>query len=145
MKPRLASIVWTDWPALFCALMIPAIWLIGLALPLFRESASFGAFEMLVIAAPISSLSAGVLVWRILRIFRFFARGYLTTARITELRTAKDRGRLFFAYAYGSRQLNAWTPVHKTKQVKALEVGQEVEVLVDREKPESAIVRHLYL
>jgi hypothetical protein len=41
--------------------------------------------------------------------------------------------------------VSSWTTVYKNKQVRALAVNQEVEVLVDSANPGNAIVRQLYL
>jgi len=145
MKPRLGSIVWTDWPALVCLMCLPVIWLISAQLVLFRHDGSFTAREALMIAVPLSLVAGGLLAWRIVRIHRLFSRGQLVRAQITRLDVAMDRGRVEFAYDFRGHRVTSWTPVHKNKQVEALAVNQEVEVLVDAANPLSAIVRDPYV
>jgi len=98
-----------------------------------------------MIALPFSLLAGGCLIWRIARIYRLFSRGKLVRAQITRVDVARDRGRLEFAYDIGGHRVSSWTPVHKNKQVEALAVNQEVEVLVDAANPLNAIVRDLYV
>lgn len=145
MKPRLGSILWTDWPALLCLVCLPVIWLISAQLVLFRHDGSFTAREALVIAVPLSLFAGGLLVWRIVRIHRLFSRGQLVRAHITRVDVAMDRGRVEFEYDFAGRRVSSWTRVHKSKQVEALAVNQEVEVLVDTANPLNAIVRDLYV
>ena len=145
MKPRLGSILWTDFPALLCLVCLPVIWLISAQLVLFRRDGSITAREALMIAIPLSLVAGGLLVWRIVRIHRLFARGQLVRAQITRVQVAMDRGRVEFAYDFGGHRVSSWTQVHKNKQVEALAVNQEVEVLVDSRHPGNAIVRQLYV
>jgi hypothetical protein len=145
MKPRLGSILWTDWPALLCLMCLPVIWLISAQLVLFRRDGSFTAREALMLAVPLSLVAGGLLVWRIVRIHRLFSRGQLLRAQITRVEVAMDRGRVEFTYDFGGHRVSSWTQVHKNKQVEALAVNQEVEVLVDAANPGNAIVRDLYV
>ena len=145
MKPRLGSILWTDWPALLCLMCLPVIWLISAQLVLFRHDGSFTTRAALTIAVPLSLVAGGLLVWRIVRIHRLFSRGQLLRAQITRIDVALDRGRVELAYDFSGRRVSSWTTVHKSKQVEALAVNQEVEVLVDAANPLNAIVRDLYV
>jgi hypothetical protein len=125
---------------------LPVIWLISAQFVLFRRDGSFTAREALMIAVPLSLVAGGLLVWRIARIHRLFSRGQLVRAQITSVHVARgDRGRLEFAYDFRGHRVSSWTPVHKNKQIEALAVNQEVEVLVDTASPGNAIVRQLYL
>jgi hypothetical protein len=145
MKPRIGAILRTDWPALLALMSLPVIWLICAQLPFVRRDGGFGAFEALVIAVPLSLAAGGYLVWRIVRIQRLFASGRLVRARVTRLHTVTDRCRLEFAYDFGGVHVTSWAQVYKNRQVQALEVNQEVEVLVDATQPDNAIVRALYV
>jgi hypothetical protein len=145
MKPRIGSIVATDWPALFCLMSIPVIWLLCAQLPFVRRDSSFGAFEVLAIAVPFSLLAGGLLAWRIVRIHRLFARGHVARARIKRVDVVGDRGRVEFEYDFGGVRMSSWTPVYKNKLVASLVVNQEIEVLVDPTNPGDAIVRELYV
>jgi len=145
MKPRIGSILWTDWPALLCLMCLPVIWLISAQFMLFRRDGSFTGRDALMLALPLSLVAGGLLVWRIVRIHRLFSRGQVVRAQITRVEVALDRGRVEFAYDFAGRRVSSWTSVHKNKQVEALAANQEVEVLVDAAHPATAIVRQLYL
>src|SRR5512145_2437180 len=110
MKPRIGSILWTDWPALFGLMSLPVIWLICAQLPFVRRDGGFGAFDALVLAVPLSLLAGGFVVWRIMRIHRLFAHGQLLRARVTRLDTAvTDRCRLEFSYDFGGTRVTTCT------------------------------------
>ena len=145
MKPRIFSILWTDWPALLCLMCFPVIWLISGQLVLFRRDGGFTGADALMLAIPLSLVASGLLAWRIVRIHRLFSRGQLVRAQITRVDAVWDRGRLEFSYDFGGHRVSSWTTVYKNKQVRALAVNQEVEVLVDVANPVNAIVRQLYL
>ena len=145
MKPRIFSILWTDWPALLCLMSLPVIWLISGQLVLFRRDGGFTGSDALMVAVPLSLVAGALLGWRIVRIHRLFSRGQLVRAQITRVDAVWDRGRLEFSYDFAGRRVSSWTTVYKNKQVRALAVNQEVEVLVDSANPGNAIVRQLYL
>jgi len=144
MKPRILSILWTDWPALLCLMCLPVIWLISGQLVFFRHDGGFTGTDALMVAIPLSLVAGGLLAWRIVRIHRLFSRGQLVRAQITRVDVVWDRGRLEFSYDFAGHRVSSWTPVYRTKQVQALAVNQEVEVLVDVANPANAIVRQLY-
>src|SRR3954462_7299681 len=124
---------------------LPVIWLISAQLVLFRHDGNFGARQALMMALPVSLAAAGLLVWRIVRIHLLFSRGQVVRAQITRVDIARDKGRLEFAYHFGGHRVSSWTAVHKSRQVEALAVNQEVEILVDAANPLNAIVRDLYV
>lgn len=145
MKPRLMRIILTDWPALFCLIGIPGAWIIGYVFPFVRRGAQFGAFEMLTVALPLSLVTAGFFLWRLQRIHYLFARGEQVRGYITDIRLARDRARVEFMYERSGHSYVSWTPVHQNRDVLALRIGQEVDLLVDSARPTKAIIRHLYI
>lgn len=145
MKPRLGKIVLVDWPALFCLLSIPGIWIIGLAFPLLRTGAEADGSGLLTVAAPISLVAAGFLLWRIGRIRRLFRRGVGVTGYVTHVQFSRDRARVDFVYEHKGERFGAWMPLHQNREVLALRVSQPVEVLVDEAEPRRAIIRHLFV
>jgi hypothetical protein len=144
MKPRIGSILWTDWPALICLMSLPVIWLTCAQLPFVRRD-GLGVYDAIAIAVPLSLVAGGLLAWRIARIRALFARGQLVRARVTRLHTLADRCRVEFAYDFGGARLTSWTSVYRNMQVQALQVDQEIEILVDATRPNIAIVRQLYV
>ena len=143
MKPRLKKILLADWPALFCFIAIPGIWVIGLIFPFLRQGARFGRVEMLTIALPLSLIVGGFLLWRVKRIQTLFGRGAAVRGTITRIRLVRDRGRVEFRYEFNGERLESWMPVHQSPAVLALRESQEVDLLVDTTRPRRAIIRHL--
>src|SRR4051812_29704872 len=124
---------------------LPGMWLIRAQLVLFPRDGSVTARGALMVAPPRSLLPRGPPLWRLARIHRLFCRGQIVRAQITRVDIARDKGRLEFAYLFGGHRVSSWTAVQKSKQVEALAVNQEVEVLVDAANPLNAIVRDLYV
>ncbi len=134
-----------DWPALFCSISIPGIWVIGLVFPFLRQGATFGRVEILTIALPLSLIAAGFLLWRVTRIQTLFRRGAAVRGNITRIRLVRDRGRVEFRYEFNGERLESWMPVHQTPEVLALRESQEIDLLVDATRPRRAIIRHLFI
>ncbi len=134
-----------DWPALFCSISIPGIWVIGLVFPFLRQGATFGRVEILTIALPLSLIAAGFLLWRVTRIQTLFSRGAAVRGNITRIRLVRDRGRVEFRYEFNGERLESWMPVHQTPEVLALRESQEIDLLVDATRPRRAIIRHLFI
>ena len=107
MKPRLKKILLADWPALFCFIAIPGIWVIGLIFPFLRQGARFGRVEMLTIALPLSLIAAGFLLWRVTRIQTLFRRGAAVRGYITRIRLVRDRGRVALSFGIFLYEWNA--------------------------------------
>jgi len=145
MKPHLKKILLADWPALFCSISIPGIWVIGLIFPFLRQGATFGRVEILTIALPLSLIAAGFLLWRVTRIHTLFSRGAAVRGNITRIRLVRDRGRVEFRYEFNGERLESWMPVHQTPEVLALRESQEIDLLVDATRPRRAIIRHLFI
>jgi hypothetical protein len=145
MKPRFKKILLADWPALFCFIAIPGIWVIGFVFPFLREAARFGRVEMLTIALPLSVNAAGFFLWRVTRIQTLFRRGAAVRGYITRIRLARDRGRVEFLYEFRGERLESWMPVHQSPEVLALRESQEIDLLVDATRPRRAIIRHLFV
>jgi hypothetical protein len=145
MKPRLKKILLADWPALFCFIAIPGIWVIGLIFPFLRQGARFGRVEMITIALPLSLIVGGFLLWRVKRIQALFGRGAAVRGTITRIRLVRDRGRVEFRYEFNGERLQSWMPVHQSPEVLALRESQEVDLLVDTTRPRRAIIRHLFV
>lgn len=141
MKASLKKIVWNDWLALFAFCALPIIWIIHFAFPYLKRGAS-APIEVGVI---VSILAAVALAWRIRRVQQLFATGAHTDGVVEAVRILKDRGRLEYSYHVDGRSIGSWSPVHKSKQVLALRIGQKITVLFDRKHPEKSIVADLFL
>jgi hypothetical protein len=146
MKPRLLKIIWTDFPALAFAILIPMCWIMGVAFSLLEPDPHYSMTWLLLrVALPVTILTIPFLLWRIVRIRKLFASGRIVPGVVTYVRLFKDRGRVNFSYVMDGRELNSWTPIHQNRCTKALFPGQQVEVVVDPQCTDRAVIRHLYL
>jgi len=144
MKPSVRKIIWTDWPALACALGIPIVWLVSMVFPVLTHQGR-SEFSFFVPFATVVSLVLGaILFWRIRRIFHLFAHGTEVAGRITWVQIVRDRGRLEFQYEGNEKLLRGWPPIHRSKHVMSFDVGQPVTVLVHPATC-AAIVKDLYV
>jgi len=141
MKASTGKIIWHDWPALCASVTLPIIWAIHFIFPYIKR----GPATPLWLPLMFTLAAVAALVWRIARVHRFFATGSTVEGTVKELRIARDRGRLEYSYRVGGQHFSAWCPVHKSKQVTALHVGQKLTVLVAPEKPDRSIVADLFV
>lgn len=144
MRPSLFRIISTDWPALFGAIGIPMIFVITALYPYVFPAAGSHWSLLLEVGLPFALVCAGVLAWRCQRILTLFRSGLVAPGRITRIQLAKDRGRISFLYEHQGVACHSWQPVHQTRQVLALEVGQDVQVLVHPHKAGVAVIKHLF-
>ncbi len=141
MKTSLNKIIWNDFLALFAFCVIPIIWIIHFGFPYLKK----GAHAPIEIGIGVCFLAILALSWRISRVKSLFASGEKTDGVVLAVRIVKDRARLEYSYRVNEEIFDGWSPVHKTKQVLALQVGQKITVLYDRSQPVKSIVADLFL
>lgn len=144
MRPNMLKIIWNDWPALFGVIFVPVIWIVNFAWPYIRPSANNNEDRIVFVAIPASIVALVLLMWRVVRVYRLFQRGQIVVATITWIHIVRDRGRIDFSYEIGATPHTSWMPVHRTKDVLSLHEGQQIEVLVDKKSPNTAIIRQLF-
>ena len=147
MPASLSRIVKTDWPALAAAWGVPIFLVVTWVHPVFFRSTKPAAsphWLFLFVGLPFACACLAVLLWRVIRILGLFRRGVPAVGTITALRLAKDRGRLEFSYEVEGTIHETWQPVHQSRDVLALEPGQQVAVLVSPGDSSVAVVRHLF-
>lgn len=144
LKPNILKIIWNDWPALFGAIFVPVIWIINFTWPYIRPSANNNEDGIVFVAIPASIVALVLLMWRVVRVYRLFQRGEIVAATITWIHIVRDRGRIDFSYETGGTPHTSWMPVHRTEDVLSLHEGQQIEVLVDKRSPNTAIIRQLF-
>lgn len=144
MRPRLRRIVHTDYVALMGAVMAPVA--LGVCLPYHYFTA--GAIDPMFVATivlPICVAGPLLVAWRVWRINRLFTNGESVPGRIDAVHLFRDRGRIEFGFEHTGQTLKSWMPIHVTDAVLALQPGQEVELLVDPQRPRNAIIKRLFV
>jgi hypothetical protein len=149
-KPSTARILWTDYPAFLSAAFIVAVWLIYLAwTPSWREEGpiiqDWMAPYALSLVIGITFICVAVITYRVLMLRALFRNGQVVSGRITSVSLARDRGRVEYVYAYHNKAYESGADIHRNKQTKELKEGERVDLLVDRNHPERAFIRDLYV
>lgn len=158
VRPRVFDFVRTDFVSLLLALMVPislafAGWA-ALELPVFEagrvlegEPLDQMSPQQAAIFATIAGVAAAlglIVVTLRLRAARAAFKGILVPGHISKITLFKDRAYVHVHYAYGGHEFDSWRFLHQTDAVKALQVGQAVEVAVDPKRPKAAWVSTLF-
>jgi hypothetical protein len=150
-QPRIAQILKNDFLALLLLLAPVVTWGIyvakasGVLSKPGRAATDSGPSPVfLAIAVGLTLLCLTILILRIRGMQRLFATGKVVTGRITSIYFADDRGRVEYSYSLGGQQRSGGMALHKTKATAALAEGQEVEILVDPDKPDRSLIARLY-
>jgi hypothetical protein len=85
------------------------------------------------------------LIWRYRLFSTIFEDGQQTQATISRVSFYRDRGRIDYEYTYMGQQYKSGNAVHKIRRVTDLKIGDQVTVMIDRNKPNRAFIKDLYL
>lgn len=143
-QPALIKILTTDYAAAAGALFPVVSWLMYLAFIIFGE-ASPSDLMLPAIFGAITVVALGVLFWRIRLFNTIFSDGVEVRATISNVFFFRDRGRVDYIYTHNGQKYTSGNAVMKTKRTKALQVGDEVIVMIDSSNPKRAYLRDLYL
>jgi hypothetical protein len=149
-RPSLLKIIWTDYPAFISACTMVVAWIIILAwIPPWRSDGpivSPGAAPVfLSVAALITLVGMGILLWRFQILWAAFFSGTQVRGRITSIDMRRDRGHVNYTYIFNHEEYKSTAPIHRNKQTLALKTGSPVILMVDNKKPSRAFIRDLYL
>ena len=151
--PPVARILKVDAPAGVAALTFALVWTLHAGavalgrLPWGIEALIATASEdpaPLILTTAGTVLGLGIATWRVLRIRGVFARGAEVEGEITTLNFHRGRGRIYYTFQHRGKAHTSWAPVHQSKAVRRLRVGDRVPILVDPEAPKRAYLRDLY-
>jgi hypothetical protein len=109
-----------------------------------RSGTELSGSGFLNIAIIATAVLLPLCAYRIYAFIGIFKRGLLCKAEITEINFFRDRGRVNFKYALDGMDYTTGTPVMKNARTKALNVGQEVEIVVQPENRTRAFIVDLY-
>lgn len=93
----------------------------------------------------LSIISLMVLLWRYKNILTFFEDGVESKAIIDRIGFFRDRGEIAYIHIYGGNKYLSVNAVMKTKRTRMFDIGEEIDILIDRNNPKRAIIRNLYL
>ncbi|HCE2671071.1 TPA: hypothetical protein NGU48_003078 [Vibrio parahaemolyticus] len=142
MKPKLAKILITDFPALTFVAGFILFQGMFFAFPMllthnqdFFSTSTYVTFSIMTLFG---------LVWRVLRIKWISKVGLVTPGRIELVQISRDRARIEYSYLVNGKVFVTWSPVHLTKSTKSLEHKQKVRICYDPRKPEQSFIIELY-
>ena len=154
MQPSIFRIIQSDYTACLAVMASLVVWGMYIATeyfgffpglggrnPLTGEDASF----FLILGIITTLIFTPRLIWRIRSFQIIFSRGIEVSGHITNIRFNRDRGRVEYTYTYQGQTYQAGNGVFKTKRTKAIQQGDEVVLMVDRDNPKRAIIRDIYL
>lgn len=143
-QPSLLKIITIDYVA-FLGWLFPAIlWGMYIGL-IILGNVKMNDIVLPIIFATITVIALAVLVWRIQIFNTVFSDGIETIATISNVSFFRDRGRVDYVYTYQGQKHVSGNAIHKVKETIALNIGEQVVLVVDRNNPKRAFIRNLYM
>lgn len=104
----------------------------------------------LFLAVGTAVLAAAVLWWRVAFVRAVFARGQAVAGRITKvLLNPTNSGYVHYSYQVNDHEYQNKVGIAgrfvEPETIKSFQVGNEIELVVDRSKPKRALIKNLYL
>jgi hypothetical protein len=143
-QPSLFKIMTIDYIALTAFLFPVVSWGFYIALLVFKRIDATD-YDFPAIAASITVVAIVVLAWRIRLFYSIFTDGIEAPATISNIMFFRDRGRVDYIYTIQGEKFSSGNAIHKVKQTRSLQVGEQVIVMVDRNNLKRAFIRDLYM
>lgn len=153
-EPSLRSIIWTDYTA-FLALLFPLMaWALYLLLAGFSSPfdpagetalAAQENLRLFYISVAVTVVGLPLLAWRVLMIRAVFSDGQQASGQIDSVYFYRDRGRVKYTYTFQGQTYTSGAALHRTSKTRDLQPGDQVNLVVDRNKPRRAFIREIYL
>ena len=150
--PSPFRVIRTDYAAMLALLFPVVIWGMYVATAFFgffpglrgREplTASDAPF-FLYFSVIVTLLGIPLLIWRIHVIRAIFIRGIEVPGKIMSAHFPGSRGRLEYAYIFRGQTYRSGHAFQKTKQIRGLQPGDDVTLVVDPNNPGKALIRDI--
>jgi hypothetical protein len=105
------------------------------------EMAYYGAAVTTVVTLALVPLA----FWRVASIKRVIQNGAVCTGHITYIDFHRDRGRVDYTYQFAGQTYQSGNGIWKNANTQDLYEGEDIEVIVDPDKPETAYLAKLYV
>lgn len=141
-KPSIVKIFWNDyWSFLSTTFCVVAI---GFYLyDIFVVTNSVSNFKWIAIGMFLLGLF-GVMT-RFISIISLYNSGIETKATVSEIGFFRDRGYIKYIYSFENKKYASQMSVMKNKTTIKHQVGQEINVIVDRENPKKSLILDLFI
>ncbi len=141
-RPTIIRIIDSDYTAAL-ALMAPfIIWLLFWLLSIMHV-VDLQIPRYLAIALTFASLL--LVARRCWLISQIFANGVQTPGEVKHILFYRDRGRVMVTFNWEGKEIEKNITIPKNEYTETLSEGQAITVMVDRDQPQRAFVRDLYL
>lgn len=101
--------------------------------------------EMPFILALVSIAGIAAIVWRIRLIASAFEYGWEIEGDIVGVSFFRDRGRITYIYTIQGERYQSSNAVMQHRLTKALQRGQKVVIMANRDNPKIAFIRDIYI
>lgn len=154
LVPSAFRIIGTDYTASLAVIFPLVIWAMYVAITFFGFFPGFRGRDpltpsvapfLLNFALILTVVGLPLLIWRIRSIQSHFKRGVEVPGTITSANFYRGRGRLEYAYSFQDQTYRTGNAVQETKQIKGLQPGDNIILVVDPDKPRKALIRDIYL
>ena len=140
-QPSFLKIIWIDYWAfistIFC-IIAPGFYVYDT----FFARAFIPNFEWVVLG--IFLLAFFGLASRYISIVSLYNSGLEAMATISEIGFFRDRGYIKYIYSYENHRYASQMTVMKNKLTMRYGIGDEIEVIVDRENPKKSLIKDLF-
>ena len=140
-QPSLVKIIWIDYWAfistVFCFIAAGMY-----VYDVFFQEKSAQNFTWFAVG--IFGLGLLGLAWRYISIVSLYNSGLETKATVSEVGFFRDRGYIRYIYPYENKKYASHMTVMKNKRTTRYRIGNEIEVIVDRENPKKSMIKDLF-
>lgn len=141
-RPSLFRILRTDYAAFFVSFVTVLFWVI-LGFDFVRGAEI--SRNLLFAAVGITVAGTIVFLWRRGTIYAIFNDGQESTAIINNVSFYRGRGAITYVHEYQGEKYRCTNTVLRNGRTKELAEGDKVVILVDRDNPNKAHIRDLYI
>lgn len=141
-RPSLFRVIQIDYWAFIAAVFTVLFWVFYLYDTFIRKNVTINLLYWLV---AITIISLAVILWRYGSMLSIYGSGLEAKAVVSGAGFFRDRGYISFIYTYQGQKYQSRVSVMRTKRTARFQVGDEIDVLVDRENPKRAVIRDLYV
>lgn len=140
-QPSILKIIWIDYWAFVSA--ISCLVAAGLYVyDTFFQSNPASSFTWVTFG--IFGLGLLGLGWRYISIVTLYNSGLEARATISEVGFFRDRGYIKYIYPYENMKYASHMTVMKNKTTTRYQIGNEIDVIVDRENPKKSMIKDLF-
>ncbi|HLO15092.1 MAG TPA: DUF3592 domain-containing protein [Anaerolineales bacterium] len=140
-QPSILKIAWIDYWAFISA----AFCLVAMGIYIYHLFLSGNPTHNFIgVALGIFVLGLLGMAWRYISIVSLYNSGLETKGTISEIGFFRDRGYIKYIYPYENRKYAGHVTVMKNRTTTRYKIGNEIEVIVDRENPKKSLIKDLY-